>query len=575
MGIIKTTVSLAALGAGAMFAGKAVKNKKFCPVCMAKKLMSAASVHASSEGTYDNGVALTPPMGWSSWNTLRHNISEDVIKEMATAMKASGLLDAGYKYVNLDDCWQSSMRTPDGKLQGDLRTFPHGIKALVEEINAMGMKVGIYTSNGTLTCEDLPASLYNEAVDAATFAEWGIEYFKYDFCHNEAVPTKAPLVDRIIIGNSDSGFELTMEAETGELYGQARIAHDDKVLSGSYVTGLCANNGALQFSNVEIPEDGEYLFTLVFRKSTGGERFAVVTVNGEAEYSITTPSTNAMTPEGRVQTVVKLKAGANTIKISNPVGSRMDGAARQYTNMGLELKKATKAYALANGVPEKPIVYSICEWGLNRPWKWGAQAGNLWRTTMDIKAFWGSVLGIYEFNVRLAKYAGPGGWNDPDMLEVGNGSLTYEENKTHFTLWCMMAAPLILGNDLRTFLKADGTVDADNRILDILTNRALIAVDQDALGIQCRRVRTNGICDVLVKPLEDNTAAICFFNKSGSEKTMSASIASDILNESRVTLPKAERYTVSELWDNEVSVTPDEIKAVVPSHGVKVYIVKA
>ncbi|NLA76378.1 MAG: alpha-galactosidase, partial [Clostridiales bacterium] len=515
------------------------------------------------------------PMGWSSWNTLRHNISEDVIKEMAAAMKASGLLDAGYQYINLDDCWQSSMRTADGRLQGDLRTFPHGIKALVDEINAMGMKVGIYTSNGTLTCEDLPASLHNEALDAATFAEWGIEYFKYDFCHNEAIPSKAPLVDRIIIGKKDSDFELVIEAENGELYGQARIARDEKVKSGMYVTGLCANNGALEFGNVVIPEDGEYLFTLVFRKRGGGERYAVITVNSEKEYPVTTPSTNAMTPEGRVQTIVTLRAGENTIKIHNPVGSRMDSSAIQYTNMGAQLKKATKAYAEANGVPEKPIVYSICEWGLNRPWKWGAQAGNLWRTTMDIKAFWGSVLGIYEFNVRLAKYAGPGGWNDPDMLEVGNGSLTYEENKAHFTLWCMMAAPLILGNDLRRFIKEDGTVDADNRILGILTNRALIAVDQDALGVQCRRIRTNGICDVLVKPLENNTAALCFFNKSGSEKEMSASIVNDVLNESKVTLPKAERYTVAELWENEVSVTPDEIKAVVPSHGVKVYLIKA
>ena len=119
---------------------------------------------------------------------------------------------------------------------------------------------------------------------------------------------------------------------------------------------------------------------------------------------------------------------------------------------------------------EKKILYSICEWGWNKPWKWGGTAGNIWRTTGDIQPNWASVMGIYEFNVRLDKYARPGAFNDPDMLEVGNGNLTFDENKAHFTLWSMMAAPLILGNDVREFIKEDGTVDKDNKILQILTN---------------------------------------------------------------------------------------------------------
>ena len=127
---------------------------------------------------YNNGAALIPPMGWSSWNIFRQRIDEKVILEIADAMKKSGLADAGYVYVNLDDCWQSSMRDSEGRLQSDFVSFPNGIKNLAERVNSLGLKLGIYSSNGTLTCEDLPASLGNEAIDADTFAEWGVEYFK-------------------------------------------------------------------------------------------------------------------------------------------------------------------------------------------------------------------------------------------------------------------------------------------------------------------------------------------------------------------------------------------------------------
>ena len=252
----------------------------------------------------------------------------------------------------------------------------------------------------------------------------------------------------------------------------------------------------------------------------------------------------------------------------------MDSAATQYKNMGKELKRATKLYAEKHNVPEKPIVYSICEWGTNQPWKWGAEAGNLWRTTPDIKPIWPSVLAIYEANVRLYKYASVGAWNDPDMLEVGNGKLTYEENKSHFSLWCMMASPLILGNDIRTFINSDGKVDESNKVLSILKNKELIAIDQDKKGCQCRRVKTNVISDVLVKPLEGGEAAVCLFNKSPSTLNMAVSLKS-IADEAFVDLNNSGNYQYTELWDNEISVTNDKITADVPSHGVKVYRVKS
>lgn len=570
---------LAALitGAGTGVAlGNAIKNGKICPTCMVKKAFAYTQVHLQDSEKYSNGVALTPPMGWSSWNTFRNTIDENLIKDIADAMKKTGLLDAGYKYINLDDCWQSSMRTEDGKLQGDLTRFPRGIKPLVEEINALGFKVGLYTSNGTLTCEDLPASLYNESTDADTLAEWGVEYFKYDFCHNEKIPTIAPAIIKIQIGKPNEEHFIEIQAEHGKISKGAKVFVDPKVENGYTVGNLCGGLGELEFDTIDVPESGEYSLTVVFRKGGNIKKYLVCNVNGKKEYDCYFPQSKGFTPDGRLQIVVELEKGINTIKFYNPVASLMDSAQRQYINMGRELKRATKEFAEKNGTPEKPICYSICEWGLNRPWKWGSKAGNLWRTTPDIKPYWPSMLSIYEFNSRLYKHAGPGAWNDPDMLEVGVGELTVEENKTHFSLWCMMAAPLILGNDVRKFINSDGTVDFDNQILQILKNKALIEIDQDSRGIQAKRISSSNFCDILVKPLENKELALCFFNKTNTKKPMSLSIAK-IHNESYVDLPIAKTYSVSDIWENKTYVLSADavIHAEVEPHGVKVYRIKA
>lgn len=570
LGKIISAVVLAGTAAAAGYIAKK-KTPDFCPECDIRKAVAKLGVHIKTTEKYDNGVALTPPMGWSSWNSFRTEITEEKILQIAEAMKKSGLLDAGYNFVNLDDCWHSSIRDKDGKLQGDLATFPRGIKPLVEDLNKMGFKAGIYSSNGTLTCEDLPASLGHERIDAETFAEWGIEYFKYDFCHNKPITSKAPLIDKVIITDKNGGNEQVIEAENGELYGTARIIKDK---NGSYVANLDSNMGSVRFSFVNIAEDGEYTLTLVVKKAFEADKYAVVTVNDRDTYPVDIPPTKAWSRTGRCQIAVKLNKGDNTIEIKNPIGSKMDSAATQYINMGKELKRATKLYAEKNNVPEKPIVYSICEWGTNKPWKWGAQAGNLWRTTPDIKPIWGSILGIYEINVKLADYSGVGGWNDPDMLEVGNGNLTVEENKAHFTLWCMLSAPLILGNDIREFIDANGNVDNNNKILQIVTNRELIAVDQDKKGVQCRRMKTNAITDILVKPLDKGEAAICFFNKSNSEKDMSVSLK-EVANLSYVELSDVGAYQYTDLWSKEIDVTSGAINARVAPHGVRVFRVKS
>lgn len=567
----KSTVVLSSLGVAAgsavTAAAAVMKKKNICPRCEIKKFIASKHMNYSNDEYYNNGVCLTPPMGWSSWNAFRNKIDENIILDMAKAMKATGLSDYGYTYINLDDCWHSSMRDENGRLQGDLTTFPHGIKWLVDEIGKLGLKTGIYSSNGILTCEDLPASQNHERTDAETFADWGVQYFKYDFCHNVPLSNEAPYVDSITIGGNGIDNELVFKASDGVLTGEAKLVEED---GGSYVRGLDSNLGTLTFRNVTVNNDGEYVLTLVMRKRSGKEKFCQITVNGTDKYDLLAPETKAFSREGRVQVCVRLKKGENTVMLKNPVASSIDSAAVLYEKMGRELKRATKLYAEKNGCEEKPILYSICEWGKNRPWKWGGKAGNIWRTTYDIAPTWTSMLSIYEINVRLDKYARPGAFNDPDMLEVGNGKLTYEENKAQFSLWCMMAAPLILGNDLRKLLREDGTADTDSKIYQILTNRDLIALDQDKRGIQCKRIKTNAVTDVLVKPLENNEVAVCFFNKGPVKATVSCSLQ-DIHNVVEATLPKADCYNCTELWDKETSTVTDCISADVEAHGVKVF----
>ena len=569
----KTAISTAAAltATAASVAAKAATDKDYCPLCEAKKLINKAYLNEGSDYSYNNGVALTPPMGWSSWNLFRHRINEDIIKSIGDAMDKSGLKDAGYIYVNIDDCWQASERDEKGRLQWDKLNFRSGIKSLSGYMNERGLKLGIYSSNGTLTCEDYPASLRHERIDAETFAEWGIEYFKYDFCHNVKIPEIAPKIFGISVADGKTGEEIaTFSPGDFELKGRARIVPDEEVFESAYVTGLDSRNGSFSI-RVNAPYEGDFVLTLHIRKDGKREKFVMVQTGGN-EYHMYAPGTKSWTPEGKVQTTVKLSEGENELTFSNPVGSRMDSAAIQYKLMGRELKRATKKYAEENGTEEKPIVFSICEWGLNQPWKWGRQAGNLWRTTPDIKPIWVSVLGIYEATVRLQKYSAKGGWNDPDMLEVGNGDLTHEENKSHFSLWCMMNAPLILGNDIRQFIKEDGTVDTENKVYRILTNKAMIGINQDKLGVQCKRVRT-GIVDVLVKPLEGSKMALCILNKGTKEAEKALNLKS-FANEGILNLPKKESYKVYDVWEDETAENVSTLKATVAPHGVKVYIIE-
>jgi alpha-galactosidase len=321
----------------------------------------------------DKPLASTPPMGWNSWNKFGCHVSEDMIRQMADAMVKSGMKDAGYQYIVIDDCWQVE-RDQSGNIVADVKLFPAGIKALAEYVHSLGLKFGIYSDAGSKTCAKRPGSLGHEYQDALQYAAWGVDYLKYDWCNT-------------------------------------------------------------------------------------------TTQDAQAAYALIR---NALNAAGR------------------------------------------------------PIVLSICEWGTAKPWLWGkAVGGNLWRTTGDISDKWETkekrrlgMLDILDLQDGLESYAGPGHWNDPDMLEVGNGGMTTDEYRAHFSLWSILAAPLLAGNDLR---------DMKPEIHDILTNKEVIAVNQDGLGSQGRRVRKDGDLEVWAKPLQDGSRSVVLLNRDTSPREVSFS----------------------------------------------------
>lgn len=538
-----------------------MKRNGMCPICFVKRFFNVPSKVSEvyPADFYCNGAALTPPMGWSSWNTFRNRIDENLIYDTAVAMKEKGLVDAGYHFVNIDDNWVDNARDDEGRIQADKLTFPNGIPALVEKVNAMGISLGVYSSNGTATCEDLTASLYHEWTDAYTFAKWGVEYFKYDFCHNIPLSEYAPLVYAVTI--SKNGIGRTYDCKEAELSGLARYMKK-KGFDGKYVSGLDRREGAMTFDKIEVEEDGVYNVTVHIVKHGQYEKCLMLEANGIEREVLIFPSQKRFNMTAKFTVSMRLKKGKNTLKLFNPIGTRADSAMLQYVNMGRQLKKATEKVARDAGKPEKPITFSICEWGFNQPYKWGRYAGNLWRTTPDIRPIWPWIKILYNHTVKLYKYAGVGGWNDPDMLEVGNGKLTFEQNRSHFALWCMMCAPLILGNDLRNI---------SDDVLKIVKNPDLIAINQDALGVPAKRV-VKGTVDVLVKPLADGNVAVCAFNKGGKKKYNLN--LKKVLSDEYARCKKTENFVATNLWDKSETTTNGVISVSVNKHDSAVFIVR-
>ncbi len=572
--LIAIIVILAVLFVSWFFTMKA--NGK-CPLCAIKKITIPRKItmDISETENYNNGVAQTPPMGWSSWNTFRNHIDQDMIMEVAEAMVNSGLADAGYKYVNLDDCWQSSMRDSDGKLQGDLRTFSRGIPQLIKDINQLGLKVGLYSSNGDLTCEDMPASLGNEDLDAKTLASWGCEFFKYDFCHSHPISGDCPAIEKIELNRIDTNDFNSLEVlkpEDAEFTGMAKIIKLSELPSGQAIGFLNHGAGSATFKVISLPK-GKYALTVVHQKTfRRTDSYAQITVNGKI-HEMFFPRGKGFSDSGRTQIVVDLKDGENVITVQNPIATVADSSYIQYKRMGDALKNATKEWAKFTNTPEKPIVYSICEWGTAQPWDWGRKAGNMWRTTHDIMPVWKSVVLLYDFTIKKYAAAGPGGWNDPDMLEVGNGKLSEDENRAHFSLWCMMAAPLMLGNDIRKFVDGNNNAVEGNSALKIVTNKQLIAIDQDTLGKPAKRLKKVTGVDIIARPLANGDTALCLFNRSAGNKNIHLNLK-ELLADEYLDTPQSDQYELHDLWSDERN-TASAVSASLPKHSVKVYRIKA
>ena len=539
-----------------------MKLNGMCPICYIKKLFIKPQRinDINIADKYENNAALTPPMGWSSWNTFKNIINQEVIYDTAVALKETGLLEAGYQYINIDDNWASSSRDKNGCLIGDKTRFSDGIPKLVEKINALGIKVGIYSSNGILTCEDLPASLGNEVKDAETIASWGIEYFKYDFCHNQLVSTYAPLIYGITLSKTGEREEMFYPITDAKLSGYAKLMKRKGSPIGVCLTGLDGNIGMAEY-DITAEKEGSYTFTVDICKKGAYKKYLHILINDKDTYKMDIPPQKKWNNTARFQTTVTLNKGTNTIKLFNPVRTKIDSAILQYRTMADAVLSASLNVAKKNNTSVKPIVFSICEWGFRKPWLWGKTAGNLWRTTPDIRPIWPWIMTIYTRNVKLHKYAEIGAWNDPDMLEVGNGKLTEAENKTHFSLWCMMNAPLILGNDLRKITP---------EILNIVTNKHMININQDPLGIQAKRL-DSGFMDILAKPLANGDIAVCFVNKFGRKKKASIALT-PLKKDSYLNFSDAgDIIKVYDVWENK-SYETSKLSVEVEKHGCKVLI---
>lgn len=371
-------------------------------------------------------LAPTPPMGWNSWNTFQTKINERLVMDVADKMVSSGMKDAGYTYLVLDDGWMAMKRDSiTGDLVADPQKFPHGMKYVSDYVHSKGLKFGLYNCAGTKTCAGYPGTRGYEYQDARLYASLGTDYLKFDWCSSDGINAK-----------------------------------------------------------------------------------------------------------------------------------------EAYTTMSKALKAAGR-----------PIVFSLCEWGSNHPWNWAAPVGQLWRTTGDISnqfdgmkdmGGWkaNGILHIVDLQDTLRKYAGPNHWNDPDMLEVGNG-LSDAENRTHFSLWAMLAAPLIAGNDLRKM---------SHETQSVLTNKEVIAVNQDALGIEGWKYSEKDSLQTWFKPLSNDEWAVAFVNRSAAAKTILWDWKNIDIND---TLSKKElntksaSYRIRDLWlKKDVGNTNKPMKIILPSHDV-------
>jgi alpha-galactosidase len=526
-----------------------------CLVLISGTIVPIAGMTTGTAFALDNSLANTPTMGWNTWNKFGCNVSSALIREMADSMVSSGMKDAGYEYIVIDDCWQAGARGAAGSrdaigmIQPNAARFPEGMKALADYIHSKGLKLGIYSSAGSGTCQRLDAGFGYESEDAQQYANWGIDFLKYDWC-NSPLLHRAADIDKITVTNttySSTVAQVTysaIEAETGTIAGDASIS------GGTKVTNIGNNRGSLTLNNVNVPKDGTYRLNLSYTNgfvapATVASRKAWVKINDESGKGtyIGFTGTGGSTTLGSISVDVTLKAGDNKLYFYNPM-TAVDNGIELYTRM----QSALETYA-------PNIVLNLCEWGSNKPWLWSPKVGNSWRTTFDISDTWSSISDIINFQAGISQYTGPNRWNDADMLEIGNGGMTDTEYMTHFSMWSMLASPLIAGNDLRTMIESTRK---------ILTNTDVIAINQDPLGKGAQRIIVNGEKEVWTKPLANGDLAVAFYNTAATS-SMFTYVASDL------GLPAASSYSVKDLWQHTTTTSGGTFSAEVARHGVTLY----
>ena len=388
-------------------------------------LVSLLSVQNLLAQKFEN-LAPTPPMGWNSWNTFQTNISEQLVKGIADVMVSSGMKDAGYTYLVLDDGWMAMERdSKTGDLIPDPKKFPNGLKPVIDYVHSKGLKFGLYNCAGTKTCAGYPGTRGYEYQDARFYASLGTDYLKFDWCNTDGLNAK-----------------------------------------------------------------------------------------------------------------------------------------EAYNTMSKALKTAGR-----------PIIFSLCEWGNNQPWLWAEPVGQLWRTTGDITAQFdgiksygnwhaNGVMTIVDMQDTLRKYAGPNHWNDPDMLEVGNG-LTPAQNRSHFSLWAVLAAPLIAGNDLRKM---------SDETRSVLTNKDVIAINQDILGVQGFRYSNKDSIQTWFKPLSNGDWAVCFVNRSSVPRSIEFNWQNEMVSDNlfnKTLDTKTITYRLRDLWTKkDVGTTKTNLKAMIQHNDV-------
>ncbi|HJS93442.1 MAG TPA: hypothetical protein VJ741_04200 [Solirubrobacteraceae bacterium] len=382
--------------------------------CLTAACLGGLAPIAAAE---NNGLAVTPPMGWNDWYSVFCGVNAPLVEQTAQTMVSNGMKAAGYDYVNIDDCWMAPSRDSSGNLVADPTRFPDGIKPVADYVHALGLKLGLYEDAGTTTCAHLPGSYGHEAQDAAAFAAWGVDYVKYDRCN---IPF-------------------------GDFPGQSQQ---------------------------------------------------------QVEQTLYTRMSNALTATGR------------------------------------------------------PMVFSAAapDPGID-PWAWGPPIANLWRTTTDIQDNFGAMLVNFYGTVGLSADARPGAWNDPDLLQIGNGGSNLLEYRTEFSLWAEMAAPLIASTNLATLTPA---------ALSIYENPNVIAVDQDPLGAQGVPIARAGGRWVLTKPLQNGDRSVVLFNSTNTATKITTTATA-------AGMPAAHAYRLQDLWSQAVTETGGQITAFVPAHGVVMY----